>query len=81
MINMENINNLTIKQVTNIINEIKHIRKHHDYSIHGGQQKVSADTKPKDPKELESKYVNLAKEYAISIEDIATIWKKYGSVL
>lgn len=78
---MKNINNLTIKQVTNIVNEIKHIRKHDDYSIHGFQQKASADIKPKDPKELESKYVNLAKEYAISIEDLDTIWNKYGSVL
>jgi hypothetical protein len=78
---MENINNLTIKQVTNIVNEMKQIMKHPDYAIDGFQQKASADIKFEDPKSLKSKYVNLANNYDLSIEELNTIWNKYGNVL
>ena len=78
---MEHITNLTIKQVTNIVNEMKQIRKHPDYAMNGFQQKVSAEVKFENTKSLESKYVNLANSYDISIEDLNTIWNKYGNVL
>jgi hypothetical protein len=37
---MENINNLTISEVANIVNKIKEIKKHPDFSISGTQQRV-----------------------------------------
>lgn len=78
---MENINNLTISEVTNIVNKIKEIKKHPDFSIGGTQQRVSIRNTHQEAKELEIKYTNLAKDYAISLEDLSIIWNKYGNIL